>query len=265
MENNQKGPGNMNEIKLLDCLTRNVKKLIQSLLGKAGYEIRPINAPVANFRSSMEQGLQWIQKNGFFIETILDVGASDGRWSKNGMVLFPDAKFVLFEPQPVHSRDLSTFANSFPGRVIPVKKAVGADDGHLLFDVSDPFGGGVAKMDSKKTLQVEQTKLDTSVSELDLKGPFLLKLDTHGFERSILNSAEHTLQKCEVLIIEAYNYRISDEAFLFWELCVYLSERGFRPIDVVDLMYRKHDNSLWQMDLFFIRSTWNGFNHDSYE
>lgn len=255
----------MKKLCYFNWLTRNVKGIIQSLFSKVGYEIRPINIPVAKVRSSMEQSLQWIQKNGFSIETILDVGASDGRWSKKTMVLFPGTKIVLFEPQPVHSRNLDDYANSFPGRVIPVKKAVGGDDGLLLFDVSDPFGGGVAKTDSKKTLQVEQVKLDTCVAELDLKAPFLLKLDTHGFERSILKGAEQTLQKCEVLIIEAYNYRISEEALLFWELCVFLSERGFRPIDVVDLMYRKHDNSLWQMDLFFIKTTWNGFNHDSYE
>lgn len=242
-----------------------MKKYIQSIIGKFGYEICRKNSSYPRSRSSMSQALRWIQENGFSIVTVLDVGASDGRWSKKTMTIFPDAKFILFEPQPVHSHALDAFRDSFSGSVVPVKKAVGAEDGHLLFDVSDPFGGGVATQHSKKIMEVEQTTLDSSVSSLKLNGPFLLKLDTHGFEKNILQGAEQTLKECNVLIIEAYNFRITDEAFLFWELCAYLSTLGFRPIDIVDLMHRKLDNSLWQMDLFFIRSEWNGFTHITYE
>jgi Methyltransferase FkbM domain len=109
------------------------------------------------------------------------------------------------------------------------------------------------------------TTINASVSQLQLEGPYLLKLDTHGYEKNILEGAGDTLDETEVLIIEAYNYRISDEAFLFWELCAFLSDRGFRPIDLVNVLHRLKDNSLWQMDLFFIKSTWEGFNDVSYE
>jgi FkbM family methyltransferase len=179
------------------------------------------------------------------------------------MSILNSAQFVLFEPQPVHSKSLDALAASSRGRVIPVKKAVGAEDGSLLFDISDPFGGGPAT-GSENALQVEQTTLDSTVTGLQLEEPFLLKLDTHGFEKSILQGGDLTLTRCTVLVIEAYNYRIARESLLFWELCAFLAERGFRPIDLVDLMHRKYDNSLWQMDLFFIRSSWEGFNHVTY-
>ncbi len=234
------------------------------MLGRAGYEIRRKDSSVADSRNTMWQALHWIQDHGFSVKTVLDVGASDGRWSKDCMAFFPDARFVLFEPQPVHSQALDAFAGSSSGRVIPVRKAVGAEDGHLLFDVSAPFGGGPATHESEKIMEVDQTTLDSSTLQLQLEEPFLLKLDTHGFEKSILQGADQTLEKSEVLIIEAYNYRITDEALLFWELCAFLAERGFRPVDIVDLMRRKYDNSLWQMDLIFIRSSWEGFNRITY-
>lgn len=111
---------------------------------------------------------------------------------------------------------------------------------------------------------MELVTLDSCLKGLGKTGPYLLKLDTHGFERSILEEAAYTLENSEILIIEAYNYRITSEAFLFWELCAYLSEKGFRPIDLVDIAHRRYDSSLWQMDLFFIKSDWEGFNHVSY-
>jgi hypothetical protein len=67
-----------------------------------------------------------------------------------------------------------------------------------------------------------------------------------------------------VLVIEAYNYRISGEALLFWELCAYLAERGFRPVDLVDSMHRPYDDAFWQMDLVFVRSTWAGFAYNAF-
>jgi FkbM family methyltransferase len=182
------------------------------------------------------------------------------------MNFFPEASYVLFEPQPVHSDALDSFAKSCKQTVILIKKAVGASEGHTFFDASDPFGGALARNDEgDNTIKVGLTTLDAGVSQLEVEAPYLLKLDTHGFEKSILAGAGDTLKKTDILIIEAYNYNITDEAFLFWELCAFLSDRGFRPIDLADVMHRQYDNSLWQMDLFFIRSSWEGFNYTSYK
>ncbi len=204
----------------------------------------------------MREGLQWLSEHNFYVKTVLDVGASNGCWSKKCMDFFPKATYVLFEPQPVHSDALDAFVESCKQTVIPVKKAVGASEGQTLFYAPRPFGGALARRKADNTIKVGLTTIDASVSQLQIEGPYLLKLDTHGFEKSILEGASNTLEKIDILVIEAYNYRITDEAFLFWELCVFLSERGFRPIDLVDVRHRQYDNSLWQMDLFFIRSTW---------
>jgi hypothetical protein len=135
----------------------------------------------------------------------------------------------------------------------------------LKFDQEDPYSGIITDQESENTIKVDMVPLDITLSELPVKGPYLIKLDTHGIERSILQGAAQTLEESKILIIEAYNYRITDEAFLFWELCAYLHEKGFRPIDLVDVAHRDHDGSLWQMDLIFIRSTWPGFKHVSYK
>jgi FkbM family methyltransferase len=213
----------------------------------------------------MRGGLKWLADEGIQINTVLDVGASNGSWSSECMVFYPDAKYVLFEPQPVHSDVLDHFANGCKQSVSLVKKAVGSSEGYTLFDAEDPFGGALVEKEGENTIKVDLTTIDSTLLEIRTEAPYLLKLDTHGFEKSILSGSNRTLEKCEVLIIEAYNFRITEEAFLFWELCTYLVERGFRPVDLVDVLHRTHDNSLWQMDLIFIRDTWKGFDYISYK
>ena len=240
-----------------------MKQIIKTILRKAGWELRRIDGTT---HSTMIRGLKWLSSHEFHIKTVLDVGASNGCWSIKCMDFFPEANYVLFEPQPVHSDELDSFAKSCKQTVVLIKKAVGASEGQTFFDALEPFGGALAQNDKvDNTIKVGLTTIDTTASQIQLEGPVLLKLDTHGFEKRILEGAGNTLEKTNILIIEAYNYRITDEAYLFWELCAFLSDRGFRPIDLVDVTHRPYDNSLWQMDLFFIRSTWEGFNYISYK
>ena len=238
-----------------------MRRTLNKLLKHIGWEIQRIGK---SRPQTMVGGLRWLSANGFRVQTVLDVGASDGRWSQSCMQFFPQADYLLFEPQPVHSGSLDAFAGRCSQKVIPIKQAVGAAKGTTFFDASDPFGGVLAEQASEKTIEVEVTTIDDCLAELQSADPFLIKLDTHGFEQGILEGADQTLNRTEVLIIESYNYRIAEESLLFWELCEFLAKRGFRPIDAVDVLYREYDRSLWQMDLFFIRSTWPGFNYVSY-
>ncbi len=239
-----------------------MKRIIKSLLRRAGWELRRTKQ---THRSAMAEGLKRLADHGIRFNTVLDVGASDGRWSAECMSSFPEAKYLLFEPQPVHSHALDVFAMSCKPTVVLIKKAVGVSEGHTFFDAEDPFGGALADREGDHNIKVSLTTIDASISETHVVPPYLLKLDTHGFERSILTGASKTLEHCEALVVEAYNYRITQEAFLFWELCSFLLEKGFRPVDLIDVLHRPYDNALWQMDLFFIKSNWAGFDYNSYK
>ena len=108
------------------------------------------------------------------------------------------------------------------------------------------------------------TTIDNQVKEKKLQGPFLVKLDTHGFERQILQGAAETLQNTSLLIVEAYNFVKSADQMRFHELCAYMESKNFRCIDLVEPFFRPHDNALWQMDLFFIRSDHPSFSSNSF-
>jgi FkbM family methyltransferase len=214
--------------------------------------------------NNMGNGLKWLSNNKIEVNTVIDVGASNGCWTKECLFFYPKADYILFEPQPCHSDSLDIFVKNLKQNIKVIKKAVGSSEGETFFDASEPFGGALAQSEfGNKIIKVDLTTIDSNTS--DLKGPYLIKLDTHGYERSIIEGSKNTLNQTNVLIIESYNYRISNEAFLFWELCSYLNDKGFRPIYIADILNREVDYSLWQMDIFFIRSNWEGFNYTAYK
>jgi len=211
--------------------------------------------------SRMHDALRLLSKVGVEPATIADVGASDGRWSRLARRTFPTAELVLFEPQPVHAPGLRRFKRESPDARI-VDSAVGGSHGRSAFDATDPWGGVLQEEPTTGSISVSVVTLDDALAKAN--PPFLVKLDTHGIEAQILAGAEATLTQSVAWIIEACNQRVIPECLLFWELCAEMAERGFRPIDLLDVLHRPHDGTLWQMDLVFIRSDWDGFGYLGY-
>ena len=185
--------------------------------------------------------------------TVIDIGASDGRWSAHMMNYFPAAQYLLIEAQQVHQAALRRFAAVHPNSSFVIA-AAGACSGTLHFDADDPFGGQ-ASIDrrSDQEIEVASVSIDDVVDERGLRGPFLLKLDTHGFEVPILDGAVRTLAETTAVIMECYNFRIAPSSLLFNEMCDRMRKIGFRCIDLCNPMFRERDGVLWQMDLVFAR------------
>jgi FkbM family methyltransferase len=188
------------------------------------------------------------------VRTVIDVGASDGRWSLQAERFWPAARFHLVEANPVHERKL---------RRLCVRKAkfgyslaaAGPVDGTVGFDGANPFGGRAAPEEAAQQTVVPQRSLASLVAERGLAPPFLIKLDTHGYEVPILDGAMPLLPDTNLFVIEAYNFPLPPDGLRFHELCSLMAERGFSVIDISEPLWRSRDGALWQFDLFFVPST----------
>src|ERR1700730_15699226 len=58
-------------------------------------------------------------------------------------------------------------------------------------------------------------------AQYSLPGPYLIKLDTHGYEVPILCGATETLRNTNLLVIETYNFRLIESCLLFDEIIAY--------------------------------------------
>jgi FkbM family methyltransferase len=245
---------------------RTIKKGAKSVLGRGlrmmGHDLIPLASPM--HRCTMEGAMRAMHGRGHGIRTVVDVGASDGSWSGALMRHFPACQYLLVEAQPVHDPALRAFCARHPNAQY-VLAAAGDRVGRIHFDASDPFGGLASyEPSAANDIEVPVVTVDGELKARGLQGPYLLKLDTHGFEVPILKGAAEALAAAEVLVVECYNFRIAPECLTFDEMCRYLGERGFRCIDLVDPLYRPRDDAFWQMDLVFIRKDRPEFSHQGY-
>ena len=73
------------------------------------------------------------------------------------------------------------------------------------------------------TPRYTQTTIDHEVATRGLRGPFMIKLDTHGRKGEILYGADQTLKDTNLLMIEVNNF--ADRGRMrFHELCAFVAK-----------------------------------------
>jgi FkbM family methyltransferase len=240
-----------------------IKNKIKQWLASRGYALYK-NQNGHDYEPTIDGAFKRLLRRNIPIQTVIDIGASDGSWSAKLMQFLPLAHYFLVEAQPVHQKALEQFCGK-KKNIEFILAAASDKKGKLYFDTSDPLGGLASDTPFQShCIEVPATTIDHEISKRALQKPFLLKLDTHGFERPILEGAHKTLPETEIIIIECYNFRIAPTCLLFHEICDYLKGFEFRCIDIFDPIYRLHDHSFWQMDMVFIKANRSEFLYQKY-
>ena len=227
--------------------------VINSICGRVfGVHLRPHR--LSGDEPTLDDALGRLAGHSIEIASLIDVGASNGIWSKAFARHFPNRHHLLVDANQFHLAQLTKVCQQNPNWRF-VMSAVGATTGELFFDASDPLGGHLSTSPLNEQYRpCPVTTLDDLLEEQPLPAPLMIKLDTHGVEIPILTGAAKTLKKTSVIVIEAYNFTFGEPAVPFWDLCRHMLQLGFRPLDVFDVLYRELDNSFWQFDLLFARS-----------
>lgn len=253
-----------------------IKRVIKKVFRSLGYNIVPAVQTVAKPAAathrvqpknpfSMEGALQRAAERGVKVNSVIDIGASNGMWSEICLKYFPDARYLLIEAQEPHRKGLEAFTQKYKNVEFEMA-AAGEKEGKIYFDNSDLFGGLASETPLPGgCIEVNVTSIDAQVKKHNLKPPFLIKLDTHGFEMPILNGGNDALENTSLLIIEQYNYQLTDNSLLYFQLTDYLFKKGFFSVDIVDLLLRPKDNTFWQMDVFYQPISDVNFDYRSYK
>lgn len=206
-------------------------------------------------RLRTSSALARIGARGLPIRSVIDVGASDGHWSLPVRSVWPEARFHLVEAFEHWRPALEALSAQNP-TFSHVIAAAGERDGEVWFsnDPAFPYGGAANHEAFEGAWRAPQIALSLEAARAGLEPPYLIKLDTHGFEIPILEGAAELLPNTNLVVIEVYTFHVHPEARLFPDICRYMAERGFRTIDLSEPLWREHDNALWQFDLFFIRA-----------
>jgi FkbM family methyltransferase len=236
----------------------------RTLLNIANAGLRPFGMQVYKDGMDMESVLRRLGKSVADIATVVDIGASNGRWSRMCMPFFPRANFIGIDPLAEREPFLKSLKERNPRFDYMLCAAGEEDDQRVTLSVSSDLDGSTVDGSGGEVREVSSWSIDGIMAMKQYKGPYLLKFDTHGAEVPILNGCTRTLEQTSYVVMEVYNYRHTPGTLLFHEMCNIMEKNGFRCFNMADPMQRLLDRSLWQMDFFFARSDDPVFASDSY-
>jgi FkbM family methyltransferase len=174
----------------------------------------------------------WLRK--LDVKVVLDGGANQGQWVEYCRQIWPDAKYVCFEPLP-------ECASNIPrdDKVTVVEMALGDRFGKVSFNRSSfnqsssvlkmgdlhkklyPFSAG------ESTCEVEMTTMDEWCEKSGV-WPDLVKLDLQGYELQAMIHSPRVMMKAKVVCCETSFLELYDGQPLFGEVHDYMTQIGFR-------------------------------------
>ena len=196
-------------------------------------------------------------ENGLRINTVVDVGAAFGEWTKMCISLFPHARYVLFEPLPLYDEWLMALGSEHPNTFL-VKAAASDHLGRAVFYMHEDWVCSLLYQETEGPqvdgfpVEVDITTIDSVLQEQKLPEPFLLKIDVHGAELDVLKGATKTLERTEYVLIETSLFQFFKGGPLIHDVIAFMLRNGFVIYDILNLSYRPLDNALAQVDLVFV-------------
>jgi FkbM family methyltransferase len=196
-----------------------------------------------------------LQERGFEPGLIVDVGAYDGRWSRQVRTIFRNAPILMIEARESERANLAATCDQISNARYEIALLNAESRQNVRFYVHDtgsslfPERSNVPR--SEKTL--DSRTLDGVVGNLSFSGPVFLKLDVQGAELEILKGGTDTLNRCELVQLEIALLNYNERSPTAAEVIAFMDSRGFDLFDVVGFI-RPDDRNLVQIDAIFARN-----------
>lgn len=199
--------------------------------------------------------IQSLQKNGHNFESVYDIGANQGDWSRQWKTVLPKSSFVMFEASPNRVKP-SWVSNDIWINVALSKP--GIDE--VSFFCSPASSGGTGDSyykentphyDNMVPTKITASTLDSMIAKENLPPPKLIKIDTQGSEVDILKGSRVAFQTADVCVSEVPVTEYNLGAPSFGEYIQAFGEYGMVPVGIDQDHYYK--GVMIQVDLVFVK------------
>src|SRR5574337_263775 len=226
---------------------------VERLIARFGSELKIVGSPPCGYSSFLHRMAQ----AGIRPRTVFDIGVGNGTpWL---YAAFPQAHFVLIEPQ----REFEPVLQGICGRIDAEYHlvGVGSKEEHLPIYrlLSSPTGSSFLPPNanteqrwggSEKSDELHVVPLDNYREQ---PGPFVVKIDTEGFELEVLRGAVKVLEQTDVVLMEvAIAERQVGEPDLI-DIGTFMKSLGFHVIDFPVLTQQSTGGPLLYIDVAFAR------------
>jgi FkbM family methyltransferase len=198
------------------------------------------------------------------IDVVIDVGANVGQFAETLRSRGYKGKLVSFEPIKSVFQALHAKARA-DGHWETHNVALGASSGTITINVSNnsvfssilPLTSDANQFDSTSTVHRTET---VDLQTLDdccqhISGNILIKIDTQGYEKPVLEGGRKTLSKSKGVLLELPIVHLYAGTWQFDEAVKFMASAGFVPAQIHPVSYNPKDKvSLVEVDCLFRRS-----------
>lgn len=190
------------------------------------------------------------------INSILDIGAAHGHFSKFALRYWPNAKVTAIECNPIdkHFLDSTNWNVHYA--------CLGEKECKKTFYINpvEPHGGGSSFYKENTTHfdnPSEYEKDIVTLDSLELLPHDLIKIDTQGTELDILKGGEKTVKEARFLLLELSFVKFNEGGCLIDDVLEYTRSLGFRMIDTFGVTFGGHwwEGRKIQVDVLLAKET----------
>lgn len=200
------------------------------------------------------------------IDLVLDVGANTGQYAERLRRAGYGGRIVSFEPQSSAHGLLTVAAADDPGWAVAPRMAVGDSDRPLTLNLSaeSDMSSALAMTDEMADLldsaaytgteTVPQARLDALLADFAESGDrLLLKSDTQGYDRQVLDGAAGVLDRIQAIQLELSIVPVYVGEPSYLEMIGHLDSLGFSPALFIPGYFNRRTARLIAMDGVFVR------------
>lgn len=250
-------------------MKRYLKQALYKTVKLLGITIKTTDRSVHEFDHTFER-LTWMRDQGFKPSEICDIGASNGRWTRKCMKVFPEASYFCVDPLEENQEGLARLKDE-QTRFEFWQGCLGPKPGTTILNMNGS-GSSILPGHTGNPYGVQQEvpveTLDNFISMGKCPQPDLIKLDVQGYELEVLKGAPQAFSKSQAVIAEISFISFQKGMPVLHEVLGELAEHGYVLYDILSLKLRPLDGTPGQSDLLFLKAdhvlrSSNKWDHDS--
>ena len=240
-----------------------MKKLIQNLLKSVNIKIIRYS-DMALIYKDLTRRLTIL--NNCNINVLFDIGAADGRYIKTMRQFGYSEKVISFEPlnssfevlKKAASKDTNWLYNNYAlgkENTRSVINVAGNSDSSSILNMlplhlkSAPHSKYIAQQ------EIEIKKFDSIINSFcNSDDRIMLKIDTQGYEKNVLDGAYESLDRVSIIQIELSIVPLYENGLLLFEMVNFLTNKGFKLYSLENGFFNPNTGQLLQVDGIFVKN-----------
>jgi FkbM family methyltransferase len=198
------------------------------------------------------------------IDLLFDIGANVGQYAKKMRNLGYNKKIISFEPlnadfeilKRTASRDKCWIVNNYAlgdEDTVGFINISGSSDNSSILNMLPKHSESKAGLSYIAKQEIEIKKLDNIFSSfVEGENRVMLKIDTQGYEKNVIDGALESLKRISVIQLEMSLVPLYEGEMLLPEMIKYIENKGFQLFSLENGHYNRQTGQLLQADGIFV-------------